>query len=112
MCEYSFFKKVSDRPYYLFTINSGSINKSWLIPGLDRFEHGHERIAIEVNDEDINISNIQHLIEKGNFIFEMNKSNKLEIRLLENKFLSGSYIFVSRSWGRWTKRKVWVLIPL
>ena len=111
MCEYSFYKKVSDRPYFLFTINSGSMNKSWLIPGIDRFEKDHERIAIEVDNEDINVSNIQ-LIEKGDFVFEMNKSNKLKIRILKSKYLSGSYIFVSRSWGRWTKKKVWVLIPL
>ena len=111
MCEYSFYKKVSDRPYFLFTINSGSMNKSWLIPGIDRFEKDHERVAIEVDNEDINVSNIQ-LIEKGDFVFEMNKSNKLKIRILKSKYLSGSYIFVSRSWGRWTKKKVWVLIPL
>ena len=111
MCEYSFYKKVSDRPYYLFTINSGPINKTWLIPGLDRFKKDHERIAIEVCNNDINIQKLQ-LVEKGDFIFEMNKSNKLKIRFLKSKILSGSYIFVSRSWGRWTKKKVWVLIPL
>ncbi len=49
--------------------------------------------------------------DEGQFQLETKNKIKILLRAEGNKF-NGNYILLNPSWGRWTKRKIWVLEKL
>lgn len=106
------------RPHYDITLTKDGAARSWILPGGLPKEMNDRKIAVEkslVSGLDA-VSMKNDLYEEGESSvwdsgpFSISTENKIKyIFSADGKKFNGKYLLHNPSWGRWTKRKLWVL---
>lgn len=111
------------RPHYDITLTKDGAVRSWILPGGLPKEVSDRKIAIEesINSGEENGTSLKDLYgregcvrwDSGDISISTENSIKYIFSASGEKF-KGKYLLHNPSWGRWTKRKLWVLekVPL
>ena len=115
MCSFYFIKKQVKNPYYILTLRGKGLEKTWLIPYGSQISPGSKRIALEQNGNykvDNEINRDRAICHKGPInIIQLNKS-KIIFQSEKHEVFKGKFVLRIPSWGRLTKKKIWVLIQV
>lgn len=112
MRKFFLYKKETEKPHFVFVVGK----RAWIIPFLDPIEPAKKRLAVEVAPDEAGITrpfcSADGLIESGEIVFNSETGGKLDFTVLKSSgsFMSGDFVFILPSWGRQTKRKLWVII--
>jgi bifunctional non-homologous end joining protein LigD len=111
-------------PHYDLRLEVNGVLTSWIIPKGIPEKEDEKRLAIEDKEENTSsISSSNTIIEDGYGIGEVEtldsgfyeieekKRGKIIFRAKGEK-LSGRFILLLPGWGRWSKKRLWVLIKL
>lgn len=111
----------TDRPHYDLTLEQNGEVRSWILPrGIPEIEKDR-KIAIEEPMEEKSINELQNAIKQDGYgggelstwdsgSYSIEKENSIKYILSVNgKKFSGKYLLHNPGWGRWTKKKLWVL---
>ncbi len=109
------------RPHYDLTLEQNGDTRSWILPrGIPEIEEDR-KIAIEERGEKGSFNEAQDTVIKdgygegelktwdsGSYSIETKNSIKYIISVNGKKF-KGKFLLHNPGWGRWTKKKLWVL---
>ena len=107
----------------ILIFNSAKIEiKKWYLPNCNSFDNLNRQIAIETD-----LFSTEHLINKilnneinedfakkdiidsGDLIIVKQSRYKIKFKLL-GKSINQMFVMVDPSWGRWTKKNVWLIV--
>ena len=109
------------RAHYDITIKKSGHSRTWILPSGIPVEVSERRIAVEENageasEQDSAYEDFYGAGERGAWdsgTLSISTENKIKyIFSAEGKKLKGKYLLHNPLWGRWTKRKLWVLEKL
>ncbi len=111
----------TNRPHYDLTLENNKEIRSWILPGGVPGVEKERKIAIEEAGEDMSIDESLDDIYKdaygqgrlktwdsGPYSILTENSIKYIISASGEKF-KGRYLLHNPGWGRWTKKKLWVI---
>ncbi len=108
----------TNNTHYDLIFNVGPGFKAWIFPNRLPSISGERALAIE-SEEAIGVSEIEirdeygigdtEVIDMGDCYIKEIKESKIEFEANGN-LLEGSFIFLVPSWGRFSKKRQWVLI--
>ncbi len=113
----------SEHPHYDLKLEIGGVLRSWILPKSIPTEEDERRLAIEDKDEQLGSVKTEGIPEDGYGKGEAqvwdsgichiikNSKSKIEFEARGEK-LSGKFVLLLPSWGRWCKKRLWVLIKL
>ncbi|WP_462137255.1 hypothetical protein [Candidatus Mycalebacterium sp.] len=106
------YKKDAEKPHFVLIIGS----RGWIVPFLDPFEAAKKRLAVEVKPDEAGITrpfdSAADLVEKGRVVMNKGGDGKIDFTVRETSgvVMSGDFVFILPSWGRRTKRRLWLLV--
>lgn len=108
-------------PHYDLTLEYEGGIRSWIIPGGIPEKEKEKKVAIEEPREEKSFREIKDVLkkdgygecvletwDKGSYRIETKNSIKLIISANGKRF-KGKFLLHNPGWGRWTKKKLWVL---
>lgn len=108
----------TNNPHYDLIFNVGSGFKVWIFPNRLPSISGQKALAIE-SEEAIGVSETEvrdeygigdtEVIDMGDCYIKGIKESKIEFEANGN-LLEGNFIFLVPGWGRFSKKRQWVLI--
>ena len=111
----------TQRPHYDLTLEKNGEARSWILPGGVPEIEKERKIAIEEPEEDRPVNKTQDEIyedaygegklktwDSGPFDTLTENSIKYIISASGKKF-NGKYLLHNPGWGRWTKKRLWVI---
>lgn len=115
MCSFYFIKKQGENLHYILKLQGKGLKKTWLIPYGIQVNPGSRRIAIEQASDykvDWEIIGDKGFSYKGPInIIHLSKS-KIIFQSDQHSVFHGKFVLRIPSWGRLTKKKIWVLIQV
>lgn len=113
-------KHRTDHPHFDLKLEFGDLVKSWILPNRIP-EDGVKSLAIENNEDAFNQdvftkamddqygTGESELWDSGYYDILLHKNEKITLNAMGELF-RGRFIFVVPSWGRWTSRRLWIVI--
>ena len=104
----------TQRPHYDLTLEKNGEKRSWILPRGVPEKLSDRRIAIEEPqvhesaNSDFYGEGDHAFWDRGAFIISTENRIKY-IFTADGKKFNGTYLLHNPGWGRWTKRKLWVL---
>lgn len=111
----------TNRPHYDLTLKKNGDVRSWILPGGVPEIEKERKIAIEEAGEDRSVDETRNSIhedaygqgqletwDSGPYNILTQNSIKYIISASGKKF-NGKYLLHNPGWGRWTKKKLWVI---
>jgi len=114
-------KHRTDHPHFDLKLEFGDLMKSWILPSRIPGECGVKSLAIENNDDAFNQdvfvkamddrygSGGAELWDRGYYEILFNRNEKITLNA-RGELFRGRFIFIVPSWGRWTGRRLWIVI--
>ena len=111
----------TDRPHYNLTLEQDGDKSSWVLPNGIPESLNEQKIAIEEHREGLDLSNKKGPSAKDCYgngelkrwdegSLDIETRNKIKyIFFVKGKRIKGKYLLHNPGWGRWTKKKLWVL---
>lgn len=120
MYKFYLVKKNSSKPHFILLLQFNNTQKSWILPFTKPFKLGQKRIAVESDLKSIWLKNIENLLKDRNLEFldsgsisvEFKSQKKIVFNADGKTVFKGKFILLIPSWGLWTTKKLWVLIPV
>ncbi len=112
MEKFFLYKKEAEKPYFVLIVGE----KAWLVAFSAPFEPMKKRLAVEISPEDEGITrpfdSAAGLIESGEVVFNREGGAKIDFTVLSSSgsLMSGNFVFIVPSWGKRTKRRLWVIV--
>lgn len=115
MPEYKLYRLDLHKPQYGFCLKSEGLVYSWMIPSLENLTfRNSNRIAFEVDRdefEDLCLEGV--LLESGPLVLLEKRKNKVAFEIpCSEGILPGKFTLYVPSWGRYTYRRIWIMIPI
>ena len=115
---YSVRKIVSETTCFVLSLELKDGYRHWVFPNAQWMDKREKAIGIEFEKNDL----LAFLCEQccsakadfsvsGRCISNYQSPSKISFDLNDSPLLWGNYVLLSPSWGRHSKRKMWVLIP-
>jgi bifunctional non-homologous end joining protein LigD len=116
-------KHHTDRPHFDLKMEFGDSMKSWMLPNRIPSEGSVKALAIELMDcafnSDVFIAAIDdqygmgeaELWDTGHYDIITIRNEKIELDAMGERF-RGRFVFIVPSWGRWTAKRLWVVIKI
>ncbi|MDE0159894.1 MAG: hypothetical protein OXI02_06510 [Candidatus Dadabacteria bacterium] len=115
---YSVRKIVSETTCFVLSLELKDGHRHWVFPNAEWMDKREKAIGIEFGENDLWAflcgqcrSAKADFSVSGRYVSNYQGSSKLSFYLDDSPLLRGDYILLSPSWGRHSKRKMWVLIP-
>lgn len=114
-------KHHTEHPHFDLKLEFGGSIKSWILPNRIPGEGGFKTIGIEMKesafDSDVFLSAVNdhygigeaEVWDSGHYDIVAKGKEKIIIDVMGERF-KGRFVFVVPSWGRWTGKRLWVLI--
>ncbi len=115
MSEYELYRLDLNKPQYGFFIRSEKSVYFWMIPCIENLTFRNStRIAFEIEKEEVEDLCLKGvLLESGPSVFLGEGKNKISLEITRNEgILSGRFTLYVPSWGRFTYRRIWIMIPV
>jgi DNA ligase D-like protein (predicted 3'-phosphoesterase) len=116
-------KHHTEHPHFDLKLEFGDSMKSWILPNRIPCEGSVKTIAIEMNDcvfnSDVFMSAIDdeygigeaEIWDRGHYDIITISNEKIKLDAKGERF-KGRFVFIVPSWGRWTGKRLWVLIKI
>jgi DNA ligase D-like protein (predicted 3'-phosphoesterase) len=116
-------KHHTDHPHFDLKMEFGDSMKSWMLPNRIPSEGSVKALAIELMDcafnSDVFIAAIDdqygmgeaELWDTGHYDIITIRNEKIELDAMGERF-RGRFVFIVPSWGRWTAKRLWVVIKI
>ncbi|MBI4228910.1 MAG: ATP-dependent DNA ligase [Deltaproteobacteria bacterium] len=110
-------------PHFDLKLEFGDLMKSWILPKRIPGEDDVKSLAIEVNkhafNPDVFVKAIDdqygigeaELWDSGYYDILFHRDEKIALNAKGGLF-RGRFIFIVPSWGRWTSKRLWILIKM
>ena len=115
---YSVRKTVSETTCFVLSLELTDGRRHWVFPNAGGMDKRQKAIGIEFEENDlwIFLREQSHLAKadfsvSGRYVLGREGTSKLSFCLDGSLLLQGNYVLLSPSWGRHSKRKMWLLIP-
>ncbi|MCY3825814.1 MAG: hypothetical protein OXG10_00300 [Candidatus Dadabacteria bacterium] len=115
---YSARKIVSGTTCFVLSLELKDGRRHWVFPNAGWMDKRQKAMGIEFEENDLwaflfrqSCSAKADFSVSGRYVLRRESSCRLSFRLDGPKLLQGSYVLLSPSWGRHSKRKMWLLIP-
>jgi len=115
---YSVRKIVSETTCFVLSLEFTDGRRHWVFPNAGWMDKRQKAIGIEFGETDLwaflrgqSHSAKADFSVSGRYVSGREGSSKLSFCLDDSLFLQGNYVLLSPSWGRHSKRKMWLLIP-
>ncbi len=112
MRKFFLYKKETEKPCFVLTIGE----RGWIIPFLHPFETAKRRLAVEFSPDEAQalrpaVSN-SDLIESGEVVVNSESGGRIDFTVNKSSgpLMGGNFVFVLPSWGRNTKRRLWIIV--
>lgn len=116
-------KHHTDHPHYDLKMEFGESMKLWILP--NRIPSGSDikTIAIEMEDrafgpdgfmtpmDDQYGTGETEIWDRGDYNIISRTDQKIELNAKGKRF-RGRFVFITPSWGRWTARRLWLVIKI
>ncbi len=116
-------KHNTERPHFGLKLEFGGFMKSWILPNRIPGEGRVKTIGIEMKerafDPDLFMSAVDDqygigeavVWDSGPYDIVTNGKEKIILDAMGERF-KGRFVFIVPSWGRWTSKRLWVLIKV
>ncbi|MBI2486994.1 MAG: 3'-phosphoesterase [Deltaproteobacteria bacterium] len=116
-------KHRTEHPHYNLRLEIGGILRSWILPKTIPTKDNEMRLVIEDKEDPHGSVNSKGIVEdgygegeveiwdSGTYKLAKNSKSKIEIEVKSEK-LSGKFVLLLPNWGRWYKKRLWILIKL
>ncbi|MGI9558584.1 MAG: hypothetical protein ACR2NQ_02800 [Thermodesulfobacteriota bacterium] len=104
MNKFSLYKKEAEKPHFVLT----ACGRAWIVPFLQPFEETKKRLAIEIPSAAAS-GFADNPLESGDIVVNTNKKGKFDFTA-SGKIMNGRFVFVLQSWGRRTKKPLWLMV--
>ncbi len=115
---YSVRKIVSETTCFVLSLELTGGYRHWVFPNAGWIDKRQKALGIEFEENDLwvflrgqSCSAKADFSVSGRYVSGYEGSAKLSFRLDDSPMLRGNYVLLSPSWGRHSKRKMWLLIP-
>ena len=115
---YSVRKIVSETTCFILSLELKDGRRHWVFPNAGWMNKRQKAIGIEFEENDLWAflrgqcrSAKADFSVSGRYVSRHESSAKLSFYLDDSPLLKGSYVLLSPSWGRRSRRKMWLLIP-
>ncbi|MCY4262642.1 MAG: hypothetical protein OXC97_04930 [Candidatus Dadabacteria bacterium] len=115
---YSVRKIVSKSTCFVLSLELKHDRRHWVFPNAGWLDKRRKAIGIEFEEKELwtflcaqSNSAKADFYFSGRYVSVYQGISKLSFRFEDSPLLNGSYVMLSPSWGRHSKRKMWVLIP-
>lgn len=116
-------KHHTEHPHFDLKLEFGDLMKSWILPNRVPGEGIAKTIAIEMKERSFNSDLFMSAIDdhygtgdaeiwdKGRYDIIVKSNQKIKLHAKGERF-RGRFVFLVPGWGRWTGKRLWVLIKL
>jgi bifunctional non-homologous end joining protein LigD len=116
-------KHQTEHPHFDLKLEFGKSMKSWILPNWIPGDGRVKTIAIETNEctfsSDAFMSAVDdhygigeaEIWDKGHYDVITRGNEKIKLDAKGERF-KGSFVFMVPSWGRWTSKRLWILIRI
>lgn len=115
---YSVRKIVSETTCFVLSLELSDGHRHWVFPNAEWMDKREKAIGIEFEENDLwtflcgqCCSAKADFSVSGRYVPSHEGLSKLSFNLDGSPLLWGNYVLLSPSWGRHSKRKMWLLIP-
>ncbi|MXW23019.1 MAG: hypothetical protein F4X55_05670 [Candidatus Dadabacteria bacterium] len=115
---YSVRKIVSETTCFVLSLELSEGRRHWVFPNAGWMDKRQKAIGIEFEENDLWVflrgqccSAKADFSVSGRYVSRHEGSAKLSFYLDDSPLLEGNYVLLSPSWGRRSRRKMWLLIP-
>jgi hypothetical protein len=115
---YSVRKIVSETTCFVLSLELKDGRRHWVFPNAGWMDKRQKAIGVEFGETDLwafllaqSHSAKADFSVSGKYVSGREGSSRLSFRLDGPALLQGNYVLLSPSWGRHSKRKMWLLIP-
>lgn len=115
---YSVRKIVSETTCFVLSLELKDGHRHWVFPNAQWMDKREKAVGIEFGENDLwlflcgqSSAAKADFSVSGRYISNYQGPSKLSFCLDDSPLLRGNYVLLSPSWGRHSKRKMWVLIP-
>ncbi len=111
MEKFLLYEKKTEKPHFFLIIGK----RAWIVPFPVPFEAGKRRLAIEAvpdaGGEPQPASGLD-FVESGRVVINNEREGKFGFTVVSNtgSVITGNFVFILPSWGRNTKRRLWLLV--
>ena len=115
---YSVRKIVSETTCFVLSLELKDGHRHWVFPNARWMDKREKAIGIEFEENDLwpflcgqsSVAKADFFVS-GRYVSSHEGSFRLSFNLDDSPLLWGNYVLLSPSWGRHSKRNMWVLIP-
>ena len=115
---YSVRKIVSETTCFILSLELSEGRRHWVFPNAGWMDKRQKAIGIEFEENDLwaflrgqCYSAKADFSVSGRYVSRHEGPAKLSFYLDDSPLLEGNYVLLSPSWGRRSRRKMWLLIP-
>lgn len=115
---YSVRKIVSETTCFVLSLELSDGHRHWVFPNAEWMDKREKAIGIEFEKDDLWAflrrqcrSAKADFSVSGRYLSSHQSSSRLSFNLGGSPLLRGNYVLLSPSWGRHSKKKMWLLIP-
>jgi bifunctional non-homologous end joining protein LigD len=116
-------KHHTEHPHFDLKLEFGELMKSWILPNRIPGEGSVKTVAIEMRERTFNsdvfmsATDDQYGIgeaeiwDRGHYDLLTKRNEKITL-CAKGELFKGRFVFIVPSWGRWTGKRLWILIKI
>jgi bifunctional non-homologous end joining protein LigD len=116
-------KHNTEHPHFDLKLEFGGLMKSWILPNRIPGEGSIKTLAIEMGERTFNSDAFMsaeddqygigeaEIWDRGHYDILTKRNEKITI-CAKGELFKGRFVFIVPSWGRWTGRRLWILIKI